>query len=425
MSNKFRRGNVRVRLVAAAGVLLFVTMALGACGGGGSSSSGSTGESSSDSSTSAENLPPGALQEEATGSPVKVGLIVDEGGQQISQPEAREAAEAAIDYSNEQLNGIAGHKIELLVCQTKEETSAAADCANQMVQAGVVGVMVTSTGQGGVMVPIISEAGISYSSPVGVSTQEYTEPNSFVYTSALPGSYVAKAAYAHAHGLKSVTLFLIDAGSFVATAEAIAKPAFEAEGVEVNLVAVPPGTPDATPQVNAGLQSNPEAISIEGPDTFCIAVIKALETAGTTAENWMGDPCIADDVISAVSPEFYEGAINFTTTDGSTEDPEAQAYRWAMSKFAPEAPIVGGSALGYQSASSFVRVATQAKGEVTAESVRKAFLASKNIKLGIGHGLSFTCNRKNVPGAPAICGKGYLAATLNSKAEVTKVESLK
>lgn len=423
MTNEFRRAHNRALLAAAGGLLLILSLVLSACGG--SSGSETSGESSSRSSSSA-NLPAGALpEEEASGSPVEVGLIVDEGGPDISQPEAREAAEAAVKYANEQLNGIDGHPIDLLVCKTKEEPAAASDCANQMVQAGVVGVMLTSSGQGAVMVPIITKAGIPYVLPAGAAAEEYTEPNSFILTSALPGSFQARAEYAREHGIKKVTMFLIDAGSFVATAEAIAKPAFEAQGVDAKIVAVPPGTPDATPQVAAGLQSDPEAVDIVGPDTFCIAVIKAIEVTGATAEHWLGDPCVSDVVTDSVSPDYFEGAIDFSTTDGVTEDPEARIYRWVMEKFAPDAPIVGGSALGYQSASSFIRVASQAKGEVTAESVLKAIKSAKNVRLGIGHGLTFTCNGRNVPGAPAICGKGYLASTLNSDAEVTAVENLK
>ncbi|MFF0815719.1 hypothetical protein ACFYVR_11295 [Rhodococcus sp. NPDC003318] len=38
-----------------------------------------------------------------TGDPVKIGLINNEGGQAVSQPENREAAEAAVAYANDEL----------------------------------------------------------------------------------------------------------------------------------------------------------------------------------------------------------------------------------------------------------------------------------------------------------------------------------
>jgi branched-chain amino acid transport system substrate-binding protein len=52
---------------------------------------------------------------------VKIGLITNEDGAGVSQPETREAADAARRYANDNLDGIAGRPIEFVVCKTKEE----------------------------------------------------------------------------------------------------------------------------------------------------------------------------------------------------------------------------------------------------------------------------------------------------------------
>ncbi|NED68533.1 ABC transporter substrate-binding protein, partial [Streptomyces sp. SID10244] len=70
----------------------------------------------------------------ASGAPVRIGLIANEGGQAMSLPETREAAEAATKYANENLGGIAGRPIELVICKEQEDPVSARNCANQMVE---------------------------------------------------------------------------------------------------------------------------------------------------------------------------------------------------------------------------------------------------------------------------------------------------
>lgn len=62
---------------------------------------------------------------------MKIGLINNEGGQAISMPENRESAEAVVKYANENLGGISGRPIELVVCKQGEDANQARDCANR------------------------------------------------------------------------------------------------------------------------------------------------------------------------------------------------------------------------------------------------------------------------------------------------------
>jgi branched-chain amino acid transport system substrate-binding protein len=422
-------------LIASACALLLISVALSACGGGGSSSSQSSATTSGgasspspsgESPSSGEVVPASAKPGEvATGSPVKVGLLVDEGGTAVSQPEAREAAEAVTEYANEQLNGLAGHKIELEPCGTKEEAAAAANCANQFVQEGVVGVVVPSTGQGASAAPIITKAGIAYVIPSAASPAEYTLPGVFNLTGGVPGQIGLTAAYAKQHGIKNVTIFLIEAGNFVATAEATGRPAYEAAGVEVNFVPVPEGTPDATPQIAAGLKSDPEAVYTLGDTNSCISVMKALSAVGSKATRFVTNVCLSPSGIEAIGAENFEGAIDFGSSDTVSNDPEAVTYRWVMSEFAPETQAGGVTEFGYQAMLSFIRATSSIKGEPTAKSVLAAMQASKAVNLAIGHGQTFSCDGKVVPTVPNICGEGLLAETLNGSAEVTEVELIK
>jgi branched-chain amino acid transport system substrate-binding protein len=139
-----------------------------------------SGSDSDDCASSAIEAPASAFPDKpATGTPIKIGLINPE-GPAISQPSNREAVEAVAKYANANLGGIAGHPIELVPCASKEDPASNRDFANQMVEAGVTAVVVTTTGHGDAMAPIITKAGIPYMSPSAASSAELTSPNSYL-----------------------------------------------------------------------------------------------------------------------------------------------------------------------------------------------------------------------------------------------------
>jgi Periplasmic binding protein len=85
----------------------------------------------------------------------------DEGGASVSEPTAREAAQAVVTYANANLGGIDGHPIDLIICKEQEDPASAATCANQMVADNVAAVVVTETAMGDVMAPIIQKAKVT------------------------------------------------------------------------------------------------------------------------------------------------------------------------------------------------------------------------------------------------------------------------
>jgi len=78
----------------------------------------------------------------ADGDPISLGMINLEGSPGGSFPEIRVGAEAAIDLINSSMGGIDGRPIELTTCAHEIDPSAAQDCANQMVEAGVSAIIV-------------------------------------------------------------------------------------------------------------------------------------------------------------------------------------------------------------------------------------------------------------------------------------------
>ncbi|MET7769448.1 ABC transporter substrate-binding protein [Nocardia sp. NPDC005366] len=369
--------------------------------------------SGSDSMSTSAEAPSSAFPDQpATGSPVKIGLINPEGGPAVSMPSNREAAEAVIKYANANLGGIAGHRIELVTCASKEDPASNRDCANKMVEAKVSAVVVTTTAYGDTMVPVIAEAGIPYLTPVGASGAEMTAANAFSLTGGFPGTLKSMATYASGKGYKKVTAFVIDSGAATPTARAVGGPAFSAAGIDLQVVPIPPGTPDATPQVSSGISGDVGAVAVVGDATMCTSVLKSLGTLGATQDKILIQPCLDPATIEAVG-DAMEGARVFTSADLTSDDSEAVLYRSIMKKYAPKTETAGYTYVGYQGMLGLVRAAQGVTGDPTAAAVSTAIKTAQNVSLPAGHGITFTCGGTAMALLPAICSTQLVTVTIS------------
>lgn len=395
--------------IAVVSIAVLASTALAACSSDDSSSSDSSPEGASSSITAPEGAYPG---EAASGEPVKIGLINNEGGQAVSQPQNREAAEAVVQYANENLGGIGGRPIELVVCKQGEEPASARDCANQMVEAGVSAAVITTTGMGDVMVPIITGAGIPYVAGSGQSMAELTSKDSFLWTGGFPASLGAMAATAGEKGMKNVTAFTIDVPAAVSGLQQLGVPAFQAAGVDLRVVPIPLGTPDATPQVSAGLEKNPEGVVVVGEETACTSIFKALGTLGTSAEKFTNASCTAESVIDAVGPAL-DGTQVFAATDTTTDNPESQLFESVMQKYAPGTETGGQTPVAYQGMLGLIRATESVEGTDTSPAaIVAAITSATDVPTPAAEGLTFTCDGTALPPLTSICNKGSIILTV-------------
>lgn len=358
-------------------------------------------------------LPPDAFPgKAASGEPIRIGLISNEGGTTISQPESREAAEAVVQYANENLGGLGGRPIEVVGCKSLEEPVSARDCANQMVEAKVPAVVVTGTGFGNIMAPIITAAGIPYVTAIAGSAAEINADNVFVWSAGSLSSK-AMATFAAENGMKNVTAYAIDVPAATGALKAVGGPAFEAKGVNLKIVPIPLGTPDATPQVSAGLDTNPEGIIIYGDSTVCISVLKSLNTLGSTATNMTTQACADPEVIESIGSGM-NGTKIFSSADTSSDDPESALYRAIMNKYSPESPTEGYAVTGYQGMLGFVRATQSVSGtDITPTTISAAIGSTTDAVLPAADGLTYTCIGESIPGFKSICGNGLVVLTMD------------
>ncbi|MGP3707830.1 ABC transporter substrate-binding protein [Gordonia paraffinivorans] len=371
-------------------------------------------DDSSDSSSGGETS---ALPSNApTGDPIKLGLIVPEGGA-VTTPTVREGAEAAVEYLNNNGGGIGGHKIDLVVCKQQEEPASATKCANQMVEEKVAAVVSPMGAQGAVMVPIVTGAGIPYVAQAPVSQAEMATPKAYMLSGGIVAVLAGQAATAKKDGLKKVTVMLGDSGDAAASVKGVGEPLFQREGVALNVVTVPVNSPDLTPQITAGLADNPDAVAILGDQRQCISMLKTLQTVKPDAQKYLISGCLDKNVLEATGKEAVDGAKAFTTVNLDSDDPSTTLYRSVMAQYAPDTDPGGLAYLGYQAVAALGEL-SGLDGTVDAAAFDKALSEAKDLPLPAAPGITFTCNGTAFPPLTSLCSKAVLVSDVNADARL-------
>ena len=379
----------------------------------GSSSTGSSSSSSAGTTVSTAGLSAYLPGKVASGTPVKVGLINNEGSSPQSEPSVGDAAVAAADYANAELGGIGGHPIKVYRCGENEDTASATACANEMVQDNVAVVVIGSTSMGAVMVPIITKAGIPYVSVTGSATQELTTPGTFMWSGGYEATLTGFAKYAAQHGYKKVTAFVVNVPSAIAGAQQLGGPLFKAQGVGLTIEGVPSGVPDATSQVTAGLSGSPNAALIIADEGTCTSVLKALNVVNPSLPAMGITSCLTTSATQALGSAM-NGVKIFGASAPQASDAEAKLYQYVMAKYAPSANATGYTVTGYQSMLGLVRATAGLTGSATPASITTAIKAAKNVPLPAGAGLTFTCDGKALPSLPSVCSLSEVVVTVQN-----------
>jgi branched-chain amino acid transport system substrate-binding protein len=430
--NSTKQGSVAGRAFRRAPLVLLsaaVVAGAAAC----SSSSSSTGSTSSSSSgataagstsASASGSPSGSavstaglsqylLGKKATGTPVKIGLVNNEGSSPVAEPTTGDAAVAAAMYANAELGGIAGHPIQVDRCSENEDVASMTACANKMVQDNVAAVVMGTTGLGQTIVPIVTKAGIPYVSATGESAEELTNPQSFMWTGGFPSDLGGMAEYSKQHGYKNVTAYVIAAPSAIEGAKAVGVPAFKAAGVGFTIESVPEAVPDATAQVTAGLASKPQAVAIIADSGTCLSVLKALNVVSPGLPTYGNTACTNTSVTTAMGSAM-NGFLQFGRSDTESSDAEARLYQYVMATYYPSANPSGDAVTGYQGMLGLVRATASLTGAVTPAAIEAAIKSAKDVVLPAGAGLTFTCDGKAMAGLPSNCSGGDIVLTVQN-----------
>lgn len=349
--------------------------------------------------------------EQPAGDPIVIASIGDlTGAGSISAviTQITDGEKAAVDYINNDLGGVDGRPIELLVCDSKTDPAATVSCAQQTIEEGVIakGGLSVLWGENGI--PLFETAGIS-SMNAPVSIQDSTNADiSFPLGGGSAIEFPVMLEFWHDEfGLDKAVILADDNSSGRVQVEILEEKA-AALGAELVPVYLPVGAADPTPYVAKAVQEDPDVIVTAASGAAAVAVYRALGQQGFPADKVMNQGAAVDDesFFSKMDPELIDGAY-FTYVWASyddTDDPEVATYREAMSKYGPNDGQAGFYQWGFSNIMTIYNIAMEMGAEnLNADSLREFFLEVEGVDAFMGGPLS----RANAPEvAPAAIQSG-------------------
>jgi branched-chain amino acid transport system substrate-binding protein len=414
-SMKFR--TVPVVMLAVLGLLA------AACGSDDDTSTDDTSKDTSTESTDGAEKPASLGDPNpATGDPVTIGFIGEGQTDALDNTGELVAAQATVEYANEYLGGVGGREIVLKTCETGGTPAGAQECVAEMASAGAVVILNGVSGQAPTITAEATNAGIPFIQYAGIDRATIGSEDTAVITNGL-SALAGPAKVAADAGDKKVAFIVTDVPAAADPVKAAAPIFFGNAGVEVEVITIPPGTADATPQVQTAIGNGADHISMIGDVTHCTAVIQAAETLG-----FEGNITVIPQCFDENSPDVIdtEGLIMPTTRTSNPDDAEYALFLDVMDTYASGGStddIAGG---GFGAVLSFVRAMKgHPEGEMTPASVKQALLVMEPAQIPLGlDGTMFQCNREQIKIAPSVCSTTAVVTTLDAKGKPTEYKPL-
>jgi branched-chain amino acid transport system substrate-binding protein len=393
---------------------------LAACVASGcSSSSSSKGASPGTTTTPTLDLSVLGSAKPATGAPLKIGYIYAGQAENIDNTNEIKIAQATVKYLNAYRGGIAGRPVQLVVCTDHLTPAGSTDCANQMLAAKVPVVLAGEPASGGSIVQVLEPAKV----PLLISTgADASVVSPDVTALANPVIFVAAPIkIAKESGVKKVAVLVVDVPA-ASQAKIIGDPLFKKAGIDVSWTSVPLGTPDVTPQVQAGISSGAQEFVIVGDTSLCVNSLKALKTlgfAGTVASNMN---CLSDPSASAI-PGGFSGLLVPTTRVLDDSEPDYRLLQAIAAKYSPGTPTNddGQASFGFVTVMGLARAMTNLKSsQATAAGITTALQTMPPERMPLLSARTFQCNRKAYSLLPAVCSNYAALQTINSQGGVAK-----
>jgi branched-chain amino acid transport system substrate-binding protein len=423
------RPRVRVRVsagfVAGALTLGVVGAGAGAGAGVGVVAAGAAGAASAASNANALGAP-----DPATGSPVTVAVIIDAGPHLGGTgPLVAQGAKAAVDYLNKYGGGLAGHKIDLYVCENQETPAGGRACGTDVAQKHAVAVTVPFTGEGTTEVPTIVAAGIPFITLTGASTAELTTPGAFSIEGGLASDLGAIALDAKRRHYQKVVFLVADQAAAVQGAQVLGQLVFHNAGVGFEVIPANAGTADMTPQLRAAINAGASAVALLGNQSLCGSFLQAYTKIRTHLPRYLlatcQDPSILDS--PSLDREFKGSYIVGPNTATAKDD---ALYAAIVHKFTPGVnPDPSASANEAAGLTAVLALSSVMAGyprvpTLTASAVLHQVEQAQGVVIPFSNGQTFTCDGKAIARLPSVCSSTAAVGVVGSGYTVKDVSVL-
>jgi branched-chain amino acid transport system substrate-binding protein len=357
-------------------------------------------------------------EDQATGEPVRVGMVSDGQTDAYDNTDELRAAQAAAEYFNAHKGGLGGRPVEVVTCEAKGDPGGAADCANQMVEQEVVAVAVSQSAVAQSLWEPLHAAGIPVLFGAGFGeTMQTDQQSTFLLANPVATFFGLPVAAAKSEGAEKIAFVVIDVPQAVDLLESgEGQATLEKSGLEYDVVRVPVGTADMTTQMQEVVNSGAKVVHVLGNDAFCIAAFQGLNAVAYDGTITAVSQCLTDATRDAL-PGGLEGiSVLSTIAVGATGDPTWELYQAVMGAYGQNVTDVDGFIAmgGYNAMASLLTAAAAVSGEITPQSVADAAKAMPESTIPGGGGALFRCGGSAYLTQPAVCTNQWLRAELDA-----------
>jgi branched-chain amino acid transport system substrate-binding protein len=386
---------------AFAATALAATLALVACGSDDDPAPGATGSRDVDE--------PASDQAPLTGDPVRIGFINSEGGA-FSVPELRVGSEVAEELVNTQLGGIGGRPLEVIRCATDGSPEASIDCANQLVEAGVVAVQEGTDLGADAVLPILADAGIPLVGHVQFGPGRMFDPNSYYFGAAALAYGAAALQFYDEQGAESIVWFFPDEPTSHAFTDGVLVPTAEALGIDYQTVYYDPLSPNFAVLAATAVSESPDVSgALAATDGQCAELIAALRGAGFDGDI-LAASCVGlyealgDDAVGVHTDADHWHPLD-TDAAPQAKQEDLALYAEAMTEAGHEDLVAGNAIITFADTINLARILSTITGTVDAAAVAAALQATVGFESFAGPTIS--CDDSMLPGNSA-CSTGLL-----------------
>jgi branched-chain amino acid transport system substrate-binding protein len=367
--------------------ILIVSLGLlvAACGSSGNSNSSSSSTTGS-SRAAATKITVGRFTfpgGKASGTPIKIGDV--ETNQDT--PEYAPAENAAVKYINAQLGGINGHPLQIVHCNEQLSPSVSAQCTQQFIQDGVVGVVGFPLVWDSVQISAIEQAHLPDLTAFASGLPAYNCTVCHTLGGGYPSSNGSEVPWLKEQGVKSVAIITVNvpgglnAGNFLAGL-------LHKAGIKVTTkLSHANAAPDVTTGVRKAVATHPDDIIFIDGAQDCGREVVAAAQAGFKGKLLLTPTCATAGVVHSMGSAAKQTVYTaYTLSYADTSNPEVAAYRKAMAQYS-------GGTLDFTSLGGFANIMTVAaalehmKGTITSAAVNNYFNTTPVIPVYAGYAL--------------------------------------
>jgi branched-chain amino acid transport system substrate-binding protein len=420
-----RRGGRPRRAIALAALSVLLLGAV-ACGDDDDDDAASEEDEATSGSEATDLLGP---EDPASGEPVLIGMVSDGATQAFDNTDELRVAEATAEYWNTHKAGVGGRPIEVVTCETGADPAGGTDCANQMVEAGVVAVGLSQSGVADAVWEPLHAAGVPTLFLQTSAEDLLADPEtSFTMVNPLATLFGVPIAVAESEGTDQIAFVNIDVPQANASFDSGAAEAILSNaGLDYELVKIPPGTADMTSQMQQVAESGAGVVQIVGNDAFCIAALQGLNAVGYEGEITTISQCITDVTREAIPGDQLEGiSITAIMALGATDDEAYQLYQAVMGTYGTEVTDVDNALTmgAYTTMASLAAALGAISGDITPATAAEAIKSMDEADYPGAAGLTFQCGGSAFPSSPAICSNNSLRASLDAEGVPASYEAV-